>query len=1206
MTGQATTLGPGRGAAVLTFLAVAAAAGAGPAEPTFEQVFDKTAGLAGRDYAVLRDLLAANAAGHADLLKRKADADDWRARDLAAALLLTAGRPGEVALLRQGLRSHRHELDLSVRGRARFVARDRPDEADPRPRTPDGLTFGREMVPALIDVLRETVAEANQGGSGPEVRAHARCMRALGHLADPRATHALLAYGGRDPVDALAAIGPPALDVLRAVASQADPEEGLGWRGEVGRRCIAVAAYGRVVPAGDEAAARLLTARLAETRHPRLMVALCQALGRVGRADSVEPVFRQLCAAAAGWPGREMIGNDDPEDAYPDIRRGLLAFGKTAGPYLQGMARDGTPLERGPAAGVLYELREPAAMEAFLRAYGRRLVQLGLGYGHSRDRSDAALLRAARMGLWSHHGLNGELVAGLEVPKPLRLERAAAPVLRTTDDLLPLAGAKDDPLAFSLLAEAIRHPYARRSRRVDRAALLRVLAQTGNPRAIGVLRDVATRKSGLIGPELVEAALRLGGPEAAGVLRQVLSQREALLKANKKRYAPVLELAEAVLPAVEGGAKELAKLLTAEHAGLRLVAARQLAARGDLRGLAILTAGAATAGRAEHAQIRDVLVAAGRAAVEPLRRRMTATDEPHEKLFCEAVLLRIARPELVDKLRQASLLLAPGFHNHAGPRAEDYRQTGRAVAGLVGKEAVPLLEAAVVWGGPIQPDIAVFALATFRQERSIAIIAGHFPASGWVRQEGLAALALSEFGEKGAAAAEQVRQRARRNAERVSRHRGATATLAELGDVKGLEGIAEGLALAAQDKIETWRTNIYLKLALKYEDPDRTLLAATLAALSAQGGRVAEGALRVLARYKDKRILPACLRYLGAQWRTGNLALVGVIAAKGTDTPHLLVDRASAAETESDRVGAVRAIGNLLGNHADRFALAKMYEPPRWEQVQDELRDAALKLLAADSEAVQWEAALQLAKAVRHPKIDAALLPWLAAHPRRMGEDEIVRYLRACRHESVERIVLAAYRTSSHTSLARILGERHYEPATKSIAAALCRRAAAAKPWTRYPEAESLCRIGESGRRAAHRIFRGTMNLPARVQIAHALSQRGYKPVADEVQALFRETTMAAVWTQPDEDEAAKARKKRYRGHVHMLAEALICQDKERAYRELVRACVVLDDAEARRNLAYRIERLRADYPHLAQMPLTLHAAGGDPSAPAPAGSRDR
>jgi hypothetical protein len=318
-----------------------------------------------------------------------------------------------------------------------------------------------------------------------------------------------------------------------------------------------------------------------------------------------------------------------------------------------------------------------------------------------------------------------------------------------------------------------------------------------------------------------------------------------------------------------------------------------------------------------------------------------------------------------------------------------------------------------------------------------------------------------------------------------------------------------------------------------------------------------------------------------------------VIAAKGTDAPRLLIDRASAAETESDRVGAVRAIGKLLGNRADRFALAKMYEPPRWEQAQGELRDVALKLLAADGAAVQWEAARQLAGADRTPKIDEALRPWLAAHPRRMGEDEIVRYLRACRHESVERIVLAAYRTSSHTSLARILGKRHYEPATDSIAAGLRRRVAAAKPLTSYPEAEPLCEIGPAGRQAAHRIFRGTMNLAARVEIAHALSRRGYKEITEETVALFRETTAAALWALPDEDEAVKARKGRYRGHVHMLAEAMICRDKERAYRELVRACVVLNDANMRTNLAYRIERLKRDYPRLAQAPLDL------PDAPA-------
>ena len=79
---------------------------------------------------------------------------------------------------------------------------------------------------------------------------------------------------------------------------------------------------------------------------------------------------------------------------------------------------------------------------------------------------------------------------------------------------------------------------------------------------------------------------------------------------------------------------------------------------------------------------------------------------------------------------------------------------GAQAAELLGADALPLLEAAIVWRADrIQPGVAAFALARFQQERSIAVLLAHAAGIGTARRGSLAAAALRDFGDKGIATA---------------------------------------------------------------------------------------------------------------------------------------------------------------------------------------------------------------------------------------------------------------------------------------------------------------------------------------------------------------------------------------------------------------------------------------------------------------------
>src|SRR5262249_10133461 len=149
------------------------------------------------------------------------------------------------------------------------------------------------------------------------------------------------------------------------------------------------------------------------------------------------------------------------------------------------------------------------------------------------------------------------------------------------------------------------------------------------------------------------------------------------------------------------------------------------------------------------------------------------------------------------------------------------------LAQTVGPDCVPLLEVSLIFQDqPPDPLIAMFALAHFKQERSIAAIVQAAPHAHVLRDGNPVAVGLNQFGEKGIEAAKKIPAPAPdkdRFDSRAARHRAGTEALSMAKDVQGVDNILAGLKLPKPDKgpeQDAWAARMltYLKLAKKYND----------------------------------------------------------------------------------------------------------------------------------------------------------------------------------------------------------------------------------------------------------------------------------------------------------------------------------------------------------------------------------------------------
>lgn len=543
------------------------------------------------------------------------------------------------------------------------------------------------------------------------------------------------------------------------------------------------------------------------------------ALGRSGAGESAEALFAELLDAVSVRPDSRPPGSSPPpggdarravwsSGVYASLRAKFLALGPEAEEVVARNTQPDAPLlARVIAGGLAYDLshreqlapfyeqlgRVESGSRAFLGTPRRRredyMMEMGMGFGEFNGDSLAPVRRAydyelpadlAEFGFgcfWASWLRWTPAAAG--IPAPLRIEQAAA----WPDDrrLRALAGLKDHPLAFEVLQWVLleepdgREPVRRDSRQPAPAAIL-ALAKVGGVRAIDVYRRYLELRPTAYVEEVIEALILIGDPRGAEVLEAIASPNTRSSSSStfsSPTYRAAAADAQTLLPLLKDGPERFVELLAVESASLRLRAAVSLAARSDLRAVPVLFETAAASDPTarsswrswnmltDHQRARDALISLGEPGLPALRQAAARSEAAHAALLAEVVALHVERPDLVERFHMAGLLRTPGMGMMTGPSLRDYRVIGWQVADVLGARATALLEAVIVWPpDPVQPRIAAFALARFRQERSIDVLVTHaatIDAHAFHRQTGsLAVAALDDFGENGKAAARQL------------------------------------------------------------------------------------------------------------------------------------------------------------------------------------------------------------------------------------------------------------------------------------------------------------------------------------------------------------------------------------------------------------------------------------------------------------------
>lgn len=660
---------------------------------------------------------------------------------------------------------------------------------------------------------------------------------------------------------------------------------------------------------GTANSAQRLVEYLKEGRWAHYHDAILAAL--LNRAEIVDPVAVV-----------ELLAGPLPERKhYAALREVLLGIGERALPALQAVIDD--PKRRvelrARATGIAFEIAEPATMA---RVYQQHVPLLYGSYRGNQEKGDEAVLQAERRRMWWRSGGRRRVaIAWPDVPVPFRLESAA--VLRVYDMVRMLKG---NELAIALVCQSVGGGGGASNAAVD---LLGV-------EALPVLDGARQLAYMATSEEVLEALIRLGSPQGAAVAERI--------KVNR--------LASPVAAALRKGEEGLRGLLKSKAIWLQRAAAVSLLKRGDLAAVPVgfemimLPDSEMARHRAEAAQrieMVQALAGVGLEGVEAMRAAGRASKQLHAEVVAEALAWRIENPAMARSFDFSARKIVVDHGHHLGPSIGDYHGAGKRLAMEVGKAAIPVLRDAVVRGEryfsyPPQPAVAAFALAELKDLDSLQLIAKSAGRLGSVirvragrgeRGEGrptgsLAAAVLRAFGEAGIELAKSVpppNPELEHFGARTHRHRGAAAALQGIDDKIGLEKIIEGLELASAGKLDAKKAEAYLVLAANHSDKRLLGPAAETFARYPQLGHAAGAALY---KYKDPRIVPACLALLKLS-PVSSQAWEGIGSVKEGERElfRFLAIATAEEKDEASRASLVRAHGEFrVGGEVYRLAKA--------------------------------------------------------------------------------------------------------------------------------------------------------------------------------------------------------------------------------------------------------------------------------------------
>lgn len=1144
----------------------------------------RAAALDGDAYAVTRDVLENQGESILPLLDEKISSKDWRQRFLAQVLRLKIREPEKSTRWRWALLYWKSRLQLNDAGQ---LVTTLPNEAVKAAASqgdklvPGEVAIDENAVPVIIDCLREFSSGSTFVDTEHVV---SEALAALRHLNDPNTAAPILYYlynHEEQALQTLIRLGKPALPALHeALAGAAKP-----WphprRAELAAKVLA--------DIGDQSSAKLLVEGLDNLASPTSIPVFCKAISRLKPINGPEVLFRQLHKLAFDRP--DDVRNPDA-DIYLAVRDALLSLEDAAIPTLNKNQTPDKPIQtRAIAAGVAYELAHAAELNSLYEEAGREWVTAFPDWARRVDKGEAKLRALGRNLFWKRSYNNLPLKELLEKAPALLLIEAAA---MTQDQQLigRLSRLAGNEKAFELLTWLL---LTERPNWAARRAAILPLAQVGAMTAIGVYREFIKKHPLVELDRIVEGAILVGDRQAGRLLVELLELEGAKrsFDAGRKQQAAAIRQIAAVL---QSDSPNLATLLKLDEPAYQITAARVLAGRHDPACVPLLFSAAVHPGAGDQRlatsvgsqQAQDLLVQVGEPAVNAIDEAAAVSEAKYAGLLAESLKLRIRNQQLSRRYLQAMNRQWPGFNWHAGPDLGAYQSAGKQVAKILGTDAIPLLEATLVWNpNSSRARVAAFALAEFQQDRSLEVVIAQAGQLGWARRESIAAAVLKGFGDKGIAAAQTVNAPdpdKRGFDRRRGRHRAATSALTRSGEPEGVEGILSGLQLAAQGKLDPDKTRIYLNLAAKYED--QRLIPAVIAAIQRHGNLVSRSALAALAPYDDPRLVPIFIMLLGDRYADDE-ALLGLARIKGDATTLFLLDQLKQANDRAIQVGVIQALAKLRPSRG--FVATAKLDREKIEEMVPKISAALIDQLSAEDGAVQTEAAESLVEFMhgrKDKKTIDALLKWLdgQADP----PSKVLEYLVWTNDPAVAPVLLKIYRKAplKRADLAAHLAALNYEDACDEIASALRQRLASdalLKNAWRIPEIEILADFGENGCNLLVELTKTEDNLQFRVESYNALARQRYVAALEPMASLFQELIRNGLWDPRVEPRLHNDRSDAYRFLVGMLAEGLIALDPKSAYPLIANACLEVDDEDVRKQLAYRLRTLLRKRPNLRQ-----------------------
>lgn len=738
-------------------------------------------------------------------------------------------------------------------------------------------------------------------------------------------------------------------------------------------------------------------------------------------------------------------------------------------------------------------------------------------------------------------------------------------------------------------------------------------ALKGNALAADLLEEDIT--SGRIGSESASAAVALLGEDALPILKRGWEKEGnqpdahgilgALVLLGTESAAPVAELfarnsklAPVVAKALREGGDSLRTLLTTENKELRLAVVIALLQRNDPAAIPAALEELLTYDpnerieRWKHQRRKSIAKALAQMPVETIPSFKEAAGNGkllHVSVVVAEMILRIKDPALGRKFDQAGWTAIVDRGHKLGPSMADYHRAGNELATKAGSDAIALLRGAVArgighYGARPHPAVAGFALAALEDVDALPIIAKCADRMGSVRRGGfsrrggdaidsLAGSVLRAFGEKGIELAKTIPppnpDRAHFGA-RTARHRGASAALQGIDDKIALEKIIEGLELAAKGAIEESRAKTYLDLAIKHNDER---LIGPGAGTFARYPKLARSAGTALHKYKDPRVVPACLGLLKHD-NDSTYAWQGIGAVKGAET-FAFVEQAMKEENgEQEQAMLVFALAEFRVSGVVHRLAGQGVIGMTQEEVVSHYPKALDQLMASTQSkhrTVREAAADRLSylpKLDKTQEIAQALAQFIIDHERwpnkriynaiiASGNKDALDDLEQCfRDNPGKRYRMAPYLVEAgRTGIAPVMLKTLDEWATSER-----------KDYTNYALAPAIAACGKDQRDALFALAQDHDKRGFTISVLSALAtvddDRGFEEGRKIFLALVKELEAS--------DQAALK-----------LAKALVAMDWKKAYPAIVDGIVETNNQRIQRDLASLATRLENEHPEL-------------------------